>query len=80
MNIRPRLEFRQVAGVFRVVARTAAFVHYDHHMEPNPEPVRDIKAGRSLDLCHWDVFKLGEVVADSLLPARLLRRLQSESP
>ncbi len=102
MHIRQRLEVRQVAGVFRVIARTAAFVHTDNGIERNPEPIREfahkrtftdngeawklamrveqaLKAGRTLDLSHWDVVKLGELRADSLLPARFNRRRQRES-
>ncbi len=101
-TICPRLEVRQVGGVFRVVARTASVLHLEHGIEPNPEPIREyahkrtfadngeawwlamrveqaLWADRSLNLRHWDVFEPGELVADSLLPAGVQRRLRGES-
>ncbi len=42
MNFRRRLEVRRVAGLFRVIARTAAFVPDEHgHLVRSPEPVEE---------------------------------------
>ena len=41
MNLRSRLEVRQVNGLFRVVPQTAGFVESDNRLKPNPEPIRE---------------------------------------
>ncbi len=71
MNIRQRLEVRQVAGVFRVVARTATFVHHPHHLERNPEPIREYVHNRTFT-DNGKAWKLALRVEQALTAGRTL--------